>query len=318
MSLPRLHGRGPRGTAGFSMVEVLVALLIMALMLTSITRMLTTVRTTRDHIHNTQETMLAGPAIMDMVERDLLAVFTLDRPKDLHLRVRNRVELGLDADRIDFVTTTDGKEWEMFEDRAARADLNEVGYVARPNPEYDEFLELYRREDFGVDDEPFSGGRYTFLHDRVMSFSIEVFSEDGVDAEVLEEWGVLAGDEETSGLPAWVRISMTLELAPRLLREQLVRTDPGDRVVTYTRIVRFPNVLRVALDDSPRLALPAQRPDTGAGGPTGPIDATGAGGGGFGGPLPGDGRGGGGGGRGGGTVTTGGGGPRGGGGKGGG
>ncbi len=315
----------PSQRSGFSMVEVLVALLIMALMLTSITRMLTTVRTTRDHIHNTQETMMAGPAIMDMVERDLLAIFTLDRPKQLHLRVRNRVELGLDADRIDFVTTTDGKEWEMFEDRAARADLNEVGYVARPNPQYDEFLELYRREDFGVDDEPFSGGRYTFLHDRVMRFSIEVFGEDGVDAELQEEWGVLVGDEETTGLPAWVRISMTLELAPRLLREQLVRTDPGDRVVTYTRIVRFPDPLRVALDETPRLALPAQRPDTGGGAPAGPIDGTGGmgGAGGFGGPLPGDGRGGVGGGSGrggggGGTLAAGGGGGAGGGGKGGG
>jgi hypothetical protein len=277
------------------MVEVLVSLLIMALMLTSITRMLTTVRTTRDHIHNTQETMLAGPAIVDLIERDLMGLSILDRPHHQLISIRNRVELGLDADRIDFVTTTDGKEWEVFDQRAVRADMNEVGYVARPNPEYDEFLELFRREDLGIDDEPFEGGRYTFLHDRVLGIEIEAYDEEGIDAEPFEDWGNQEGDEETSGLPVWVKISVTLELAPRLLREQLVRTNPGDRVVTYTRIVRFPKTLRIAQENTPRVAIPV--PSEAAGGTNDPVQgglpggAAGGGRGGLGGldgPLPGE------------------------------
>jgi prepilin-type N-terminal cleavage/methylation domain-containing protein len=280
---------------GFTMVEVLVSLLIMALMLTSITRMLTTVRTTRDHIHNTQETMLAGPAIVDLIERDLMGLSILDRPHHQLISIRNRVELGLDADRIDFVTTTDGKEWEVFDQRAVRADMNEVGYVARPNPEYDEFLELFRREDLGIDDEPFEGGRYTFLHDRVLGIEIEAYDEEGIDAEPFEDWGNQEGDEETSGLPVWVKISVTLELAPRLLREQLVRTNPGDRVVTYTRIVRFPKTLRIAQENTPRVAIPV--PSEAAGGTNDPVQgglpggAAGGGRGGLGGldgPLPGE------------------------------
>lgn len=279
---------------GFTMIEVLVALLIMALMLTSITRMLTTVRTTRDHIHNTQETMLAGPAIVDLIERDLLGLSILDRPHHQLLSIRNRVELGLDADRIDFVTTTDGKEWEVFDNRPVRADMNEVGYVARPNPEYDEFLELFRREDLGIDNEPFEGGRYTFLHDRVLSLDIQAYGEEGLDADPLEDWGNQEGEEETSGLPVWVKVSVTLELAPRLLREQLVRSSPGDRVVTYTRIVRFPDNLRIAQEDTPRLAIPV--PSEAAGGASDPVlGGLPAGGGGRGigldGPLPGEGDG---------------------------
>jgi len=281
---------------GFTMVEVLVALLIMALMLTSITRMLTTVRTTRAHIHNTQETMLAGPAIVDLIERDLMGLSILDRPQHQLISIRNRVELGLDADRIDFVTTTDGKEWEVFDQRAVRADMNEVGYVARPNPEYDEFLELFRREDLGIDEDPFEGGRYTFLHDRVLGIEIEAYDEEGIDAEPIEDWGNQEGDEETSGLPIWIKISVTLELAPRLLREQLVRTNPGDRVVTYTRIVRFPETMRIAQENTPRVAIPA--PSEAAGGANDPVQgglpggAAGGGRGGLGGldgPLPGEG-----------------------------
>jgi hypothetical protein len=239
--------------------------------------------------------MLAGPAIVDLIERDLMGLSILDRPHHQLISIRNRVELGLDADRIDFVTTTDGKEWEVFDQRAVRADMNEVGYVARPNPEYDEFLELFRREDLGIDDEPFEGGRYTFLHDRVLGIEIEAYDEEGIDAEPFEDWGNQEGDEETSGLPVWVKISVTLELAPRLLREQLVRTNPGDRVVTYTRIVRFPKTLRIAQENTPRVAIPV--PSEAAGGTNDPVQgglpggAAGGGRGGLGGldgPLPGE------------------------------
>ena len=74
-----------------------------------------------------------------------------------------------------------------------RSDVHEVGYRLRPNPTDDDFLEIYRREDFGVDDEPFDGGNYTFLHDRVKRFDVQVFTEDGPDAEPLDDWGTERG-----------------------------------------------------------------------------------------------------------------------------
>ena len=61
-----------RGTrAGFTLVEVLLTLLIMSMIMVSLTQILTAARTSRDTIHNIQETQLAGPAILDLVERDL-------------------------------------------------------------------------------------------------------------------------------------------------------------------------------------------------------------------------------------------------------
>ncbi|MBM3989971.1 MAG: prepilin-type N-terminal cleavage/methylation domain-containing protein, partial [Planctomycetes bacterium] len=246
--------RPRRPRSGFSLVEVLVALMIVSGIMLALTQLLEATRISRDTIHNIQETQLAGPAIMDLIERDLRGIMVYDREADQALRVKNRVLLGRDADRIDFVTTTDSLVLTEADRRLVRADVNEVGYALRLSPVDDEFLELYRREDFGIDDEPFDGGTYTFLHDHVKHLEIEVFDEDGPDVDGLDDWG--DENEEDVGLPKRVEIRLTLELAPRLSHEQL-RIAPADkRIVTYTRIVRFSEDLLTQMEVQPVPVVP--------------------------------------------------------------
>lgn len=245
-----------RRRKGFTLIEVLLTITIMALMLVAISEMLTAARTTRDSIQNVQETQLAGPAILDLIERDLRGLLTLNLPRTSELRLTDRVVLGYDADSLDFVTTSDNVHWTEDGDRLVRADWCEVGYRLRPNPDNDDFLELYRREQFGVDTEPFDGGVYTFLHDRVKSFDVRAFVEDGEEAEPLEDWNHDPGDPETQGLPARLEITMTLEIAPRLIREQLVIASREQRTIEYRRILRLPELLRREPENIPRLAIP--------------------------------------------------------------
>lgn len=259
-------------SAGFTLIEILVAVAIMGLMLAGVTQILASVRTTRDLVHNIQETQLAGPAILDLVERDLRGIFTTSLPTEFHLQVKNEVILGEDADRIDFFTTTDSLIWSGEGERFVRADFNEVGYCLRPSPLNDDFLEIYRREGFGIDDEPMQGGRYTFLHDRVVSFDIQIYAEDGPDAEPVEEWGLDPSDPETQGLPASIHIILQIELAPRLTAEQLAHLRLKQKR-SYERIIRFPEALRVVEGDVPRLGIPSAEAAadgaTPAGGPGG-------------------------------------------------
>lgn len=239
--------------AAFSLVEVLIALLIVSGIMLALVQLLDATRITRDTIHNIQETQLAGPAIMDLVERDVRALMVYDAAPDQVLRIKDRVLLGHDADRIDFVASTDSVVLTELDHRFLRADVNEVGYVLRVNPRDDQFLELYRREDFGVDEEPFEGGAYTFLHDQVKDFDIQVFEEEGPDAESIEDWG---DDEEHVGLPLRIEIRMTLELAPRLAHEQLKIVSVDKRTVTYTRLIRFPEPLLAQLEHQPVPRIP--------------------------------------------------------------
>jgi prepilin-type N-terminal cleavage/methylation domain-containing protein len=238
----------PGARAGFTLVEVLLTLLIMSFILVGISEILTGARKTRDRIHNIQERQLAGPAILDRIESDLRALVTYDRDAGQVLRVRNRVLTGYDADTLDFVSSTNSlAPWREHENEDfRRADFNEVGYRLRPNPDSDDFLEIYRREDFGIDDEPFDGGGFSLLHDRVKGFDIEVYSEDGPDAEPIESWS--SEDDENVGLPTRIDIELTLELAPRLVREQLV-IDGKLQKNKEIGMARFQSILSLFLID---------------------------------------------------------------------
>ena len=241
--------------SGFTLVEVMVTLLIMSLMLVAITQVLTGVRKTRDEIHNIQERQLAGPAILQRLERDLRAMFTYNRNAQELLRIRDGVQTGFDADTIDFVVTEDGlmPHRERASDPFVRADVNEIGYRLRPRPDSDDFLEMYRREDFGVDEAPFEGGHFALLHDRIKGFNIEVYEEDGPEAEPLDSWD----DEDYLGIPTRIDVELTIEMAPRLVREQLVIER---RTLTYRRTFRFPESLRRASGLQPVPRIPTFTP----------------------------------------------------------
>ncbi len=244
--------------SGFTIIEVMIAVAIMSMMLVTILQVLSAVRLTRDRIHNTQETQMAGPIIMDLITEDLRALHILGRPAAEHLKINDRVLYGLDADRLDFVTTTSSREPLLIDGTMRRSQVCEVGYVTRSNPEDDEFLELFRREDFGVDELAYQGGSYTFLSDRVKAFSIEVFSEDGDEAEVITEWGSdKVADDTYKGLPASVVISLTLENTPRLLQEQLEFQSTARMTVTYVRTVRFPQSMRRQESEMAFLVIPS-------------------------------------------------------------
>lgn len=250
-----------RARAAFTLVEVLVTILIISGIMMAVTELLNAARITRDTIHNVQETQLAGPAILDLIERDLRGLITYDLKAEGILRVKNRVLLGRDADSLDFITTTDSlTTWEVRQ-RFVRSDINEVGYRLRPNPADKDLLEIYRREGFGVDDEPFEGGQFTFLHDRVKHFDVQVFTEDGPDAEPDEDWD--PDVPEQRGLPRRIQIELVLELAPRILREQLSIAPIEKRTVTYRRIIRLPESLRESLKAPPMPTIPVITPPTG-------------------------------------------------------
>jgi len=255
--------------SGFTLIEVMISLLIMSLMLVAITEVLSGARRTRDVIHNARESQLAGPAILDLIEADLRGLYVQNRKLLDILRVEDDSISGMDADRLDFVTSSNNRMLTPNNDRTRylRADVSEVGYCIRSNPDYQgEFLEIWRRESFGVDEEPYSGGKFTFLHDRVRRLDIQVFNEDGPDAEPLESWGIANADEEFRGLPTRLEIELELEPGARLLNEQSPRARREKRRVLYRRIIHFPQRLHLAMELRPVPRIPVIEPITPDGG----------------------------------------------------
>lgn len=245
--------------SAFTIAEVLVVIVIMSGILTVITQVLSSARQTRDMVHNMHETQLAGPAILDLIEADLRGLVTYGMRPAKILRVTQTDLGGEPADRIDFVTSTNSKLFQLGETRVLRADFNEVGYMLRENPNSDDFLEMYRREGFVADEEPFSEGDYTFLHDRVKAFDITVYSEVGEDADPLDEWNTESEPEDK--LPLRIEIELTIEMAPRLLDPARAAQDlPSQLEVTYKRSFRIGEALLASHDIEPVARIPQVRP----------------------------------------------------------
>ena len=118
------------------------------------------------------------------------------------------------------------------------------------------------------------GGEYTFLTNQVKGFNIEVFEEDGPDAEPVDDWGPAASDPERIGLPAFAKITLTIELKPRIDRESMDRTGRDRRTIDYVRYVRFPERLRFEEEAIPRLTIPSAPGAAGEGDGTDPDDPT--------------------------------------------
>lgn len=217
------------GQAGFTLIEILVALLLTSLIMTSVFGVLHDALTARDHIHNVSQTQRTGPMILDMIEGDLksIAPFNLGARKVL-LGRKNSIG-GSDADTIDFVITRSATndfqvaDGVLGKDRSVHAPLCEVGYRLRRNSREPVFLELWRREDPLVDEDPFTGGVYTKIYDKITNFRITYFPEVGSQSRAEDSWST----EETGVLPQRIHIEMQLEIEPRV--------ESADRPLDFSR-----------------------------------------------------------------------------------
>lgn len=100
---------------------------------------------------------------------------------------------GKDADTVDFVTARPSRTAHTDEEAvrdAVPSPVTEVGYALRQNDENGEWLELWRREDWMVDDDPTGGGKYTLVYDRIRRFNLLYFPipEQNVEGKGSEEW----------------------------------------------------------------------------------------------------------------------------------
>ncbi|HYC76718.1 MAG TPA: prepilin-type N-terminal cleavage/methylation domain-containing protein, partial [Planctomycetota bacterium] len=177
-----------RGEAGFTLVEMLIAIAIGAILMSSAFLCLGSAIRTRRVVADFSTPYAVGPAILDALEADLRNAFLYDmKENDAFWGVDADLNGG-EADGLSFVTATQcqigepelksgifvGHEGE----RERRSFMTEVQYVCRRNPDDPGKLELWRREDFYVDDSIHDGGIYRLLYDRVLEFKLEYVARD--------------------------------------------------------------------------------------------------------------------------------------------
>lgn len=242
-------------SGGFTLIEVIVTLSmiggIMAVIYTILYSTLDAKHRAEVHVARSR----IGPLILDQIERDIrqLFVFNVNRGRDLYGE-DNRIS-GQEADKLRIVSYVPSTSAYTDGDKAVFSPVNEIGYELTENPDNRDFMILWRREDFFVDDNPLKGGKGTPLYRRVTGFDIKYFEELGDDAVAEDSWDMEMHDDR---FPAAIQITLTIEVETRSGGDVLYAEDLDRRRVTFKRWITFDRDLakQVAVLPSVPLADP--------------------------------------------------------------
>jgi len=277
---------------GFTLLEILVATALFSLLMGAYYSAFTNVLLLEEYARNQRAFSSVGPAILDLVEDDLLSTYTNPRELAAYPFRGEDDSLGSEpADSMHFVARRASIAQEEFfgRDNWVRSPVNEVGYrVARGRTGMGNVRRLYRRESYYVDDSPLQGGDYFEVYDRIVAFDLlyvgyraeeeaRESAEDLADRNLdkFESWD----SEERKGLPTAVIVTLVIE-APQITKE---RSDEEDSIEgrdrrTYVRVIPLiqaddiapteggPDPNQPANPGNP----PATNPGSNPGGPGGP------------------------------------------------
>ena len=222
--------------AGFTLLEVLLAVGIAAMLITAVLQVFEATILAREEVKALSEPMSKGPQILDMIEEDLRAIWTYDIKDNRVFRGEDRDIVGLDADRIHLLVAGRTVFPVRLDDDSLRtAPYAEVSYILRSNDDNPNLLELWRREDALFDKELWRGGNYLLLSDRVRSFDVTYYDELGDEAEPEEDWD----SAEKKTLPRRIKIELELERSAESFGALVEVDDIGGRTEKYTRHVVF-------------------------------------------------------------------------------
>lgn len=270
-----------RRETGFTLIEVMLAVAITSVVMITVGTTFHVMLNARDVVDDLAESTEAGPRILNLIERDLRGMWTYNVHNNAVFRGRDADIGGRDADKMDFLTTTDAVGFVLDSDNVPRKPtVNEVGYWFKPNPRFREVFEMWRREDPMVDTDLITQGTFQLVHDRVKNFKITYYRTLGYEAEVLNEWDSAVED----ALPKRLKIEFTIERkrSSRNVVSDVEIEDFEGAEKTYVRHIvfdrGFDQILAANAARIPVLPIEPAVPNQGPIGPAGPGGAGGAGG----------------------------------------
>jgi type II secretion system protein J len=213
--------RANRGT-GFTLIELMLAVLILAIMMSIIYGVVVSTVTAARRVEEITATSEIGPAILTQMRVDLEAAFL---PKEGEYFVATKNGGGGNArDRIDFISGVMAYGAEDSVEEARFHSINEIGYQTINSRKDPSVAILYRREDYFIDSDPLKGGRLTELYDRVRSFSLRFLEGD--------TWRNDWNSKTQKGLPKAVEIELKIVVTGR---DQKPEEQTFKTTVTFVR-----------------------------------------------------------------------------------
>jgi general secretion pathway protein J len=200
---PQIPPSNSRRDGGFTLVELMLAILILSIMMSIVYGVLVSTVTAAKRVEEITAGSEVGPAILTRIRSDLEAAF-LPKEGEFFLGLR-KPGPGGERDRIDFISSDLAYGAENDVEEPKFHSINEVGYQVLDSRKDPNVGVLYRREDFFIDADPLKGGKLTEMYDRVRSLSFRYY--DG------KEWRPDWSSKAQKGLPKAVDIELKIVVA---------------------------------------------------------------------------------------------------------
>jgi type II secretion system protein J len=235
---------------GFTLIEIIIATSLFTLLMASYYTVVMNVMILEETARDQRAFSSVGPAILDLVEDDLLSVYTHPRALGAYpFRGEDDSLASEAADELNFVVTRDSIHREDFhdDDTWVRSPVNEVGYkLKRADSRSGDVRRLFRREAYYVDSTPQQGGDYYEVYDRVIAFDVVYVGYPAEETErtdqdtmgehrydTFESWD----SEERKFLPTAAIVTLTVE--PPDLGSRAGREDEVPERRTFVRVIQL-------------------------------------------------------------------------------
>jgi type II secretion system protein J len=221
--------------AGFTLVELVIAVAITALLMGAIMGILVNVLSSAERSEEMNSTQKIGHAIVNIVQRDLESTLLPEGAKSpSNQKEYFRVIDGGDQDTMDFITVVPSRP----DEENKRGPISEVGYRVVSNQTYEEqdLFIIFRREDMWTDDEqPMAGGKFTEIFDRLLKFNVTCY--DGTEWRDSWDWVAMGRI-----MPMAVKIEIQLAVDKKRASSALTpeEIDRLQRESSFTTIITLP------------------------------------------------------------------------------
>jgi general secretion pathway protein J len=215
-----------RGTAGLTLIEVMVAVTILAIVATLMYGGFAQTSRNKSRVERQTDRVLAITSTLERMSRELQSAYvSAQLNPSPSLQVVRTAFVGKDQgerDRLDFTSFAHQR---LYRD-AHESDQCELAYFLTRDPDARGAWVLARRQQSRVDDDPLEGGRVEVALRGVRGLQLEYF--DPVINDWTSSWDTMQAAGQPNRLPAQVKIVLTVD------------SDDGRSTVKYATRVSLP------------------------------------------------------------------------------
>jgi general secretion pathway protein J len=194
---------------GFTLLEVLIAVAISAIIGVLITGAFARTHATKELVESFDDRYSVARLALGRIARELEATYVTERFDTKRFRERPTHLYGDDGGERDTLRFTTFAHQRLYRD-AKESDQSLVEYRVDRDPDRNGEMALIRREKVHLDEDPGRGGTEAVVADNVSGFEVSYW--DWKRASWAKEWDTNSTDRPSGQLPTRVKLKLTLKM----------------------------------------------------------------------------------------------------------